>query len=97
MVASAARSEASSWPPAPRLFSTYLELPLGVTGSVLLAFYLLYGFPLKRLLRLALLAALAFASPSNTPGVPGGPLRNFYGVPPDSRTGEGENSARAPL
>ena len=45
---------------APNVFTTYLELPIGITGCVLLALALLFEFPAKRLARLAVFAALAF-------------------------------------
>ncbi len=47
---------------APNLFTTFLELPLGVTGSIFLAVYFLYGYHSpRRLLRLGLLTVAAFA------------------------------------
>ena len=81
---------------APRLFTTYLELPIGITGSVLLALYLLYGFPLKRLLRLALFAILAFVLALQYRSGDSDVLRirNFYGVLQVRDRGEGENAAR---
>ncbi len=82
---------------APRLFSTFLELPLGVTASVLLAFYFLYGYRSpRRLLRLALVAALAFAvSTRYHPERQVERSRNFYGSLEIRETGEGPSATRA--
>lgn len=67
----------------PALFSSYLELPVGVVGSVFLALALVYGITSRvRLIRLAVLAAAAIAiAPTfrlGTSRVAGG--RNFYGT-----------------
>jgi spermidine synthase len=68
---------------APRLFNEYLELPLAVLGSVLLALWLLYRFPAKRVVRLgavtlaATVAALIMRSSAFDHTIN---LRNFYGT-----------------
>ncbi len=84
---------------APRLFSTFLELPLGVTASVLLAFYFLYGYRSpRRLLRLALVAALAFAvSTRYHPERQVDALAQFLRFPGDSRDGRGPLRRARPL
>ena len=67
---------------APNLFTTYLELPIGVTACVLLALALLFNFPPKRLLRLALFATLAFIFALRYRGGDADVvhIRNFYGA-----------------
>lgn len=68
---------------APHLLNTYLELPIGVAASVLLAFYLLYGMTsTRRLLRLAVVAVAAFAASTWLQNGFGGAvhIRNFYGA-----------------
>ena len=68
---------------APRIFNEYLELPIGVLGSMLLAVWLLYRFPARRVLRLGAATAIATvvavmlpdASPRHNVR-----LRNFYGI-----------------
>jgi SAM-dependent methyltransferase len=53
---------------APNLFTTFLELPLGVTASVFLALYLLFGVrSLPRLVRMGVVALLAFRSEHAVP------------------------------
>ena len=50
---------------APNLFSTYLELPIGIVASVLLATLLIYGLTSKkRLIRMGIIACAAFVLPS---------------------------------
>jgi SAM-dependent methyltransferase len=82
---------------APRLFTTFLELPLGVTASVLLAFYFLYGYGSpRRLLRLALVAALAFVvSTQYHAEHQVVRSRDFYGSMEIRETGEGISATRA--
>lgn len=68
---------------APRLFSSYLELPIAVAASVILGQALLYGRTSPRyLIRLALVAALAFLAAIRFSGATGSllRLRNFYGT-----------------
>ncbi|HEY2018345.1 MAG TPA: fused MFS/spermidine synthase, partial [Bryobacteraceae bacterium] len=82
---------------APNVFSTYLELPIGITGCVMLALMLLYGMASpKRLLRLAVMAALAFvvATRFNAPGQNVTRTRNFYGAILIADTGSGESAVR---
>lgn len=82
---------------APNVFSTYLELPIGITGCVLLALFLLFGFSAKRLLRLGLFASLAFVFAIRYRAGTGDVVhvRNFYGALQVSDIGSGEMSARA--
>ena len=82
---------------APHVFTTFLELQIGVTLSILLALPLLYGYSSrKRLLRLALMALLAFAfatrfQTTNTNVIR---LRNFYGALQVSDSGAGDSAVR---
>lgn len=83
---------------APNLFSTYLELPIAVTGCILLALALLYGYTSRaRLLRIALVAALAFVISTryHAEGHDVVHMRNFYGALQVSEIGSGETAARA--
>jgi hypothetical protein len=68
---------------APAVFSGYLEFPIAVAGSVMLALPLVYGVTSRaRLVRLAVLAAAAFAVASGLQ-LGTGPVaksRNFYGT-----------------
>uniref|UniRef100_Q02CN8 Integral membrane protein-like protein n=1 Tax=Solibacter usitatus (strain Ellin6076) TaxID=234267 RepID=Q02CN8_SOLUE len=81
---------------APNLFGSLLELPLGVTASVFLALYLLFGFRSpRRLLRLGVVAALAFAASTQYQGDQRvARSRNFYGSLQISDVGEGEAAMR---
>jgi hypothetical protein len=68
---------------APAMFSAYLEFPVAVAGSVMLALPLVYGVTSRaRLIRLAVLAAAAFviASRLQVGTAPAAKSRNFYGV-----------------
>jgi hypothetical protein len=68
---------------APNLLSTYLELPIGIAASVLLALYLLYGMTsVRRLMRLAVIALVAFVVSTRFEAGFGDVvhLRNFYGA-----------------
>lgn len=68
---------------APMLFSGYLELPIGIAGSVLLAMPLVYGVRSKtRLLRLGVVAAVAFFAATKFRDLTGAivHVRNFYGA-----------------
>ncbi len=84
---------------APNLFSTYLELPIGITACVLLALPLLFGYTSpRRLLRVALMGALAFVVATRFNS--GGQdlllrTRNFYGAIQVSDSGAGETAVRS--
>ncbi len=68
---------------APELFRSFLELPIGIAASVLLAMPLLYGMRSKaRLIRLALVAAAAFIIATSFRSLTGAIVqeRNFYGA-----------------
>jgi SAM-dependent methyltransferase len=68
---------------APRIFNEYLELPIGVLGSMLLALWLLYRFPAKRVLRVGAATAIATAIAVLMPDASlrhNVRLRNFYGI-----------------
>ncbi len=83
---------------APNLFSTYMELPIGITGCVLLALALLYGYTSpRRLIRVGLMAALAFvvATRFNRGGQDVVRTRNFYGAIQVSDSGAGEMAVRS--
>ena len=81
---------------APNLFASFLELPLGVTASVFLALYLLFGLrSLRRLTRLGVVAALAFAVSTQYQGERRvARSRNFYGALEIRDVGEGEAAMR---
>ena len=68
---------------APRAFNSYLELPVAIAACVILGLVLLYGYSSpKHLIRLGLVAALAFAAATHF-RTSGGSLlkeRNFYGT-----------------
>ncbi|SPE37542.1 Integral membrane protein-like protein [Candidatus Sulfopaludibacter sp. SbA6] len=83
---------------APNLFNTYLELPIGITASVLLALPLLYGFNSPaRLIRVGVVAAVAFAVATrfSAAGQEVVRIRNFYGAIQVIDTGSGETAVRA--
>ena len=68
---------------APRAFDSFLELPIAVLGSVLLALWLVYGLPSKRVLRVGGAAAAATFVAAMLPDQSGRHqvrLRNFYGT-----------------
>jgi SAM-dependent methyltransferase len=68
---------------APAILTTFIELPIAIVASVVLALYLLYGVRAKaRLLRLAAIAIAAFIVASRFQGGTGTILRerNFYGA-----------------
>jgi spermidine synthase len=83
---------------APRLFTDYLEFPVAILGTVLLALWLLYGFPAKRTWRvggtaaLATIAALTMQSNGLDQDVH---LRNFYGTLRVFASGSHENAFKA--
>lgn len=83
---------------APNVFHTYLELPVGITASVLLALPLLYGVASKaRLMRLGITAIAAFAIAVRFQAGAGDILqiRNFYGALQVSDSGAGEEAFRS--
>jgi hypothetical protein len=81
---------------APGAFSTYLELPIGITACVLLGLALVYGFAPKRLMRLGALAVVAFVLAARYRAAQGEVVhvRNFYGALLVSDSGTGEMAAR---
>ncbi|MCX6631781.1 MAG: fused MFS/spermidine synthase, partial [Candidatus Solibacter sp.] len=82
---------------APLLFSRYLELPIGITACVVLAAGLLYGYPPRRLVRLAITAALGFVAATQISGYLAGDrlrIRNFYGALQVSDSGTGNMAVR---
>ena len=82
---------------APNLFSTYLELPIGIAASVLLAMPLIYGLrSKKRLIRMGVIACAAFVLPTMLPDY--GDvlhLRNFYGASRVTDDGSGDLAFRS--
>lgn len=83
---------------APNLLTTYLELPLGITLSAMLALYLLYGMTSPwRLTRLGAVALVAFVIATRFQAGFGDVihLRNFYGALQVSNAGAGEDAIRA--
>ena len=81
---------------APNCFSTFLELPVGIVASVLLALRLIYGYTWRSLLRTAVVATVALVVTGRVrpTGQDVAHARNFYGVLQVSDTGEGENAVR---
>ena len=80
---------------APALFSGYLEFPIVVAGSVLLALTLVYGLKSRaRLIRLGVLvtAAIVVASNIHLGTIPITKSRNFYGALEIRASGEGERA-----
>ncbi len=68
---------------APNLLSTYLELPIAIAATALLALYLIYGMTSpRRLIRLAVVAAVAFVVATRFELGFGDIVheRNFYGA-----------------
>jgi SAM-dependent methyltransferase len=83
---------------APNLLSTYLELPIGITVSALLALRLIYGMTSPwRLARLGAVALAAFAIATRFQAGFGDVvhLRNFYGALQVTDAGTGETAIRA--
>ena len=82
---------------APTLFSTYLELPIGIAASVLLAMPLIYGLTSrKRLIRMGVIACAAFILPTmfrNSGDVLH--VRNFYGASRVTDAGSGDLAFRS--
>ena len=82
---------------APDFFPTFLELPLGVTASVFLAFYCLFGIRSpRRLIRLGVAAALAFVVSTQYHAERRVVrTRNFYGALQIRDIGDGDAAVRA--
>jgi hypothetical protein len=81
---------------APVAFNRFLELPIAVTACVLLGFRLLYRYPVRRLLRLAVIAVLAFVVATGFDHIDHdiARSRNFYGSLLVSDKGDGPAAAR---
>jgi hypothetical protein len=82
---------------APALFHELLELPIGVGMCIVLATRLLYGFPLKRIVRLGVIGAVGLAAVARIGGVVRGSHlkeRNFYGVLEVKDIGNGDGVVR---
>ncbi len=81
---------------APLVFGDFLELPLALVASVLVAVALLYGFgSRKHVLRLVLVSSTAFLAAVLTAASGEWKQRNFYGVLGILTRGEGDNRYRA--
>ena len=83
---------------APNIFNRYLELPIGITASVVLALPLVYGYTSRaRLIRLGLVGAAAFvvATRFSSGGQDVARSRNFYGAIQVGDTGSGETAVRS--
>ena len=68
---------------APRLFDRFLELPIGITGCVILAMRLLYRFTARHVVRLAIVGTAAVVLASQFNDAQDHTLvrtRNFYGA-----------------
>jgi len=66
---------------APAVFTSYLELPIAIAGTLVLALALLFGYPTRRLLRVSAMAFAAFAiSVWVRTGTDVVESRNFYGA-----------------
>jgi spermidine synthase len=82
---------------APAVFSTYLELPVGVVASVFLALVLIYGVTSwARLVRMGVLPIAALVAVSSFHGGTDNVAisRNFYGTLEIGDTGEGDLAVR---
>ena len=82
---------------APRIFNSYLELPVSIVACVILGQALLYGYAPRYLVRLAVVAALAFVAATRF-SAPAGALlrqRNFYGTLRVIDSGTGVTAVRA--
>lgn len=83
---------------APRVFNEFLEMPIGVLGSVMLALWLLYRFPKKRVLRVG---AVATAAALATLLIPDATIkrqtrvRNFYGTLQVNESGATDGAYRS--
>jgi SAM-dependent methyltransferase len=82
---------------APRIFNSYLELPVSIAACVILGQALLYGYAPRNLARLAVVAVLAFVAATRFTA-PAGMLlrqRNFYGTLRVIDSGTGSTAVRA--
>jgi hypothetical protein len=82
---------------APRIFNSYLELPVSVAACVILGQALLYGYAPRYLARLGVVAVLAFVAATRF-SAPAGTLlrqRNFYGTLRVIDSGAGSTAVRA--
>jgi SAM-dependent methyltransferase len=82
---------------APNIFTTFLELQIGIVLSIVLALARLYGYTSpKRLLRLGAVALVAFVFATRFQTLNGNVtrMRNFYGALMVSDSGEGESAVR---
>ena len=82
---------------APNVFSTFLELQIGITVCILLALALLYGYSSpKRLVRLGVVAVAAFVFATKFQSLTSNMvrMRNFYGVVQVADSGSGETAVR---
>ena len=82
---------------APAVFSTYLELPIGIVATVFLSLVLIYGITARgRLIRLGVLAiaALVAASSFNGGSASVAVRRNFYGTLQVRDSGVGDLAVR---
>jgi hypothetical protein len=82
---------------APNIFTTYLELPVGILGTVFLAMVQIYGIRSRaRLLRLGALAIAALVMAASYRWGASGAFRtrNFYGTLETRDRGEGEDATR---
>jgi hypothetical protein len=83
---------------APRIFTEYLELPIGLLSSMMLGLWLLYRFPTKRVLRVglataaAVVVAIALPDASTRHRVK---VRNFYGTLQVSELGAADAAYRS--
>jgi hypothetical protein len=83
---------------APHIFSSYLELPVGIAACIILGLALVYGFASPRhLARLVLVSVLAFvaATQLRSNGQTLLRIRNFYGTLQVIDTGSGLTAVRA--
>ena len=83
---------------APHVFSTYLELPVGIAFCIILGVTLLYGYSsVWQLARLIVVATLAFVlgTQFHSTGTTLLRVRNFYGSLQVMASGTGETAARA--
>jgi hypothetical protein len=83
---------------APHIFSSYLELPIGIAACIILGLALVYGFTSPRhLTRLVLVSVLAFvaATQLRSTGQTLLRVRNFYGTLQVIDTGSGLTAVRA--
>jgi hypothetical protein len=83
---------------APRVFDQFMELPIALIGCILLALWLLYSLPQKRLLRVggvacaATIAGLFVRNPTLDRQIN---LRNFYGTLQVGESGTGPAEVRS--